>query len=277
MKKIFTLCLLIATTLFTQKLKAQFSEDFETDSATLAGNCWQFINMEWSNDPSYVITGIGGMLSNPPVNGSSTRDMITPPLTITSTSLAISFNYQLSNNLPGAAVRTIEVGIQDPAGNYTMLELITLNRFSPTTVQLYSNTFPATPGMWKLVVKTGGSIGAGNVRTLIDDFSTDATSIYAPGTYCNSAPLAVDDLFIGIIDTPVFGNVSTNDSEPDGESMTSAIVVTSPDGVVVLNPGGTFSFTPDPLFAGSTTSFTYRLTDDGFSPLNSNIATVTIN
>jgi len=277
MKKIFTLCLLVVTTFLTKESKAQFSEDFESDSATLAGNCWKFVNMEWTSNPSYVISGVGSMLSNPPTSSSSTRDMITPPLTITLTSLTISFNYKLTNNLPGAATRFIQLGIEDPFNNYTPLDIVLLNTTSPVTVQSYSNTFPVTAGLWKLVIKTGGSTGGGNVRIVIDNYSTDATSIYAPGTYCNSAPLAVDDLFTGLIGSPVFGNVSTNDSEPDGESMTSAIVVTSLDGVVVLNPDGTFSFTPDISFFGSTTSFTYRLTDNGFSPLNSNIATVTIN
>src|SRR5687768_14654522 len=277
MKKIFTLCLLVVTTFLTKESKAQFTEDFETDSATLAGNCWQFNSMYWTSNPAYVITGVGSLCSNPPTSSSSTRDMITPPLTITSTSLTISFNYKLTNNLPGSATRTIEIGMQDPSNNYTMLDFFTLDNTIPTTVQLYSNTFPVTAGLWKLVVKVGGSIGGGNVRTIIDDFSTDATSIYAPGTYCNSAPLAVDDLFTGLIGNPVYGNVSTNDSEPDGESISSAIVVTSPDGIVVLNPDGSFSFTPDISFFGPTTTFTYRLTDDGFSPLNSNIATVTIN
>src|SRR5688572_196145 len=123
MKKIFTLCLLVVTTFLTKESKAQFTEDFETDSATLAGNCWRFVNMEWTSDPSYVITGIGSMLSNPPTSSSSTRDMVTPPLTITSTSLTISFNYKLTNNLPGAATRTIEIGMEDPSSNYTMLDL----------------------------------------------------------------------------------------------------------------------------------------------------------
>jgi hypothetical protein len=80
-----------------------------------------------------------------------------------------------------------------------------------------------------------------------------------------------------MIGYPVFGNVLTNDSEPDNEAMTSALVGTSPDGIVVLIPDGTFSFTPLITFTGTTTSFTYRVTDAGFNPANSNLAKVTIN
>ncbi|HKB44087.1 MAG TPA: T9SS type A sorting domain-containing protein, partial [Chitinophagaceae bacterium] len=87
----------------------------------------------------------------------------------------------------------------------------------------------------------------------------------------------VNDVFSGPIGSVVSGNVITNDNEPDGETMTPSIVATSPDGVVVLNSNGSFTFTPNPGFTGSTTTFTYKLNDGGFSPLNSNIATVTIN
>lgn len=277
MKKIFTLSMIGVFTLLSITTKAQFTENFETDSTALKGNCWQFVNIEWTSNPAYVITGVGSMLSNPPVTSFSTRDIITPPLTVTSTSLTISFNYKLTNSLNGAATRTIEIGIQDPSNNYTTLDIVNLDRNSPTTVQSYSNSFPATPGMYKLVIKTGGSTGAGNVRTVIDDFYTDATSIYAPGTYCNSAPVAVNDNFSGFLGAPVYGNVMLNDSEPDNETMTSAIVATSPDGTVVLNPDGSFTFTPYASFTGPSTTFTYRLTDNGFSPLSSNVATVTIN
>jgi Bacterial Ig domain/Secretion system C-terminal sorting domain len=276
MKKFFTLCALVATFL-SQELKAQFSENFETDSTALKGNCWQFNLIEWTSNPAYVITGAGSMLSHPPVNSSSTRDILTPPLTITSNSLTISFNYKLTNSLNGGSTRTIEIGIMDPSNIYTPLDTVTLNNSSPTTVQVYNNTFPAVPGMKKIVIKTGGSNGGGNVRTVIDDFYTDATSIYAPGTYCNSAPIAVNDLYTGLKGSVIYGNVMTNDNEPDNEIMTAAVVVSSPDGTVVLNPDGTFSFTPSISFMGTTTTFTYQLTDNGYNPLNSNVATVTIN
>src|SRR4026207_1259844 len=115
MKKIFTLCLLVVTIFLTKESKAQFSENFETDSTSLAGNCWQFIDMSWTSNPAYVITGVGSILSHPPTNPSATRDIIPPPLTITSTSVTISFNYKLTNNLGGAAKRYIEIGIQDPS------------------------------------------------------------------------------------------------------------------------------------------------------------------
>jgi hypothetical protein len=47
-------------------------------------------------------------------------------------------------------------------------------------------------------------------------------------------------------------------------------------GTVTLRADGSFTFTPSPGFTGGTVTFTYQLTDNGFAPLTSNIATVTI-
>jgi hypothetical protein len=69
----------------------------------------------------------------------------------------------------------------------------------------------------------------------------------------------------------------SNDSEPNGESMTAAVVATSPDGTLVLNPNGSFVFTPNIGFTGPVATFTYQLTDNGFDPFSSNVGLVTIN
>jgi hypothetical protein len=87
----------------------------------------------------------------------------------------------------------------------------------------------------------------------------------------------VDDIVIGFLGAVVSGNVMTNDNEPDGENMIATLEATSPHGTVVVNPDGSFTFTPQPGYPGTVITFTYRLTDNGFSPMMSNIATVTIN
>ncbi|HEY1023244.1 MAG TPA: T9SS type A sorting domain-containing protein, partial [Flavisolibacter sp.] len=42
------------------------------------------------------------------------------------------------------------------------------------------------------------------------------------------------------------------------------------------NPDGTFAFTPNGDFNGGDITFTYKVTDNGYDPLSSNIATVTL-
>ncbi len=275
MKKIFTLCVIAALT--TLVSKAQFTANFDNGITSLSSNCWQFYQIEYTNVSGEVINGTGSLYSNPPVNGSSTRDYFTPALNITSTSLTVSFNYKLSSKISGNATRTIVIGLVDVNNNYTSLDLITLDKNSPTTVQSYSNSFTVVPGVKKLVIKTGGNTGDGNTRVIYDDLNVSANAKYSNNGTCNSSPLAVDDNITGIIGTTVFGNVLPNDNDPDGENMTPKIVSTSNDGTVVLNPDGSFSFTPKANFSGSSTSFTYQLVDDGYAPMTSNTATVTIN
>ncbi len=131
--------------------------------------------------------------------------------------------------------------------------------------------------MQPLAFRLGGSTGDGNSRLLFDDLSTNASTYYGPATTCNSVPVAINDTFSGLTGNQVSGNVITNDNDPNGEFIKSSIVVTSADGPVVLNPDGTFTFTPNPGFSGSSTTFTYQLSDNGYDPMTSNTATVTIN
>jgi hypothetical protein len=155
--------------------------------------------------------------------------------------------------------------------------MITLDKYSPTDVQNFNQSFTlASTGARKLVIKLGGSTGDGNTRLIFDDIYANASFLYGAAA-CNSAPAAADDTYNGIISAPVSGNVMSNDSDPNNESMAASVVATSADGVVAMNSNGSFTFTPNPGFVGSVATFTYRLTDNGFDPAASNIALVTIN
>jgi hypothetical protein len=89
----------------------------------------------------------------------------------------------------------------------------------------------------------------------------------------NSAPVAVDDAISGNEDTVITGNVLTNDTDADGDSLT-AIKVSDPSNgtLTTLTSAGAVSYTPDDDFNG-TDSFTYKA-NDGFT--DSNVVTVTI-
>ena len=91
----------------------------------------------------------------------------------------------------------------------------------------------------------------------------------------NDAPDAVNDVFPGIEDNPITGNVAGNDTDPDGP-MTNISVVTGPmNGTLVLNPDGTFTYTPNGNFNGPD-GFTYQYCDGG-TPNQCDQATVTLN
>ena len=268
--------LLLAAMLTLGNVNAQYSQNFEGTTSTLSGDCWTLTDVHITNNPADVITGNGSLYSNPPTNNSGTRDFVTPALKLATTSLEISFNYKPSSAINGNATRTIEIGVEDALENYTILHVITMDKFSPSTVQSYNGTFTvASAGVIRLVIKLGGSGGDGNSRTIIDDLYTNASPLYGAGS-CNSAPVAVNDAFTGVVNTVISGNIMLNDNDPNDEAMVAGVVANSPDGVLVLNANGSFTFTPNPGFTGPTTSFTYSLLDNGYSPMSSNVATVTL-
>ncbi|MCB9185743.1 MAG: tandem-95 repeat protein [Flavobacteriales bacterium] len=92
----------------------------------------------------------------------------------------------------------------------------------------------------------------------------------------NNPPVAVDDFNNTLVDTPVSGNVVTNDSDPNGDNLTvNPSPVSGPDnGTLVLTPGGAYTYTPNNGFEGEDT-FTYVVCDDG-TPSMCDTATVTI-
>ena len=97
-------------------------------------------------------------------------------------------------------------------------------------------------------------------------------------------PVAEDDINNTSINTPVDGNVLTNDSDPDGDPLTVTevngtpigttipTVIPTAGGAVEMNPDGTYTYTPNPTFVGEDT-FTYEVTDPAG---NVTTATVTI-
>jgi VCBS repeat-containing protein len=89
-------------------------------------------------------------------------------------------------------------------------------------------------------------------------------------------PVANDDSYSTNENTPLSvaaPGVLANDVSPSGEPLTCAILATPTHGHVILNPDGSFTYTPAANFTG-TDSFTY---EDSDGQLHSNVATVTLN
>jgi hypothetical protein len=108
--------------------------------------------------------------------------------------------------------------------------------------------------------------GAPGVGTIRDD---DTAPVAA------TAPVAVNDNFLATQSTPLTvpaPGVLANDTDAEGDRLTVLLVSGPASGGLVLNPDGSFTYTPNPDFVG-TDSFNYRATDGTNS---SNVATVTI-
>jgi gliding motility-associated-like protein len=88
-------------------------------------------------------------------------------------------------------------------------------------------------------------------------------------------PVANNDEYNTGANTPVSGNVGTNDQNPSGGATTYNLVnggTAAQNGTLVFNPDGTFTFTPNQGFVGTVT-FTYEICN----PVGCSQATVTIN
>ncbi|MBI3468489.1 MAG: tandem-95 repeat protein [Planctomycetes bacterium] len=113
-----------------------------------------------------------------------------------------------------------------------------------------------------------------------DGASSNGATVTISVGEVNDAPIAVADSAATLEDTAVSGNMLVNDTDPDNtdgvagnEDALTAVVDSGPaHGTLVLNPVGSFIYTPDCGFIG-TDSFTYKA-NDGL--LYSSLATGTI-
>ncbi|MEO1706898.1 MAG: Ig-like domain-containing protein [Pseudomonadota bacterium] len=90
----------------------------------------------------------------------------------------------------------------------------------------------------------------------------------------NPAPDAVDNVVGTPEDTPVTFDVLGNDNDPDGDPLTITGTSAPQNGVVVINPDGTLTYTPDANFTGTDT-FTYTI-DDGNGGTDEAMVTVNV-
>ena len=114
-----------------------------------------------------------------------------------------------------------------------------------------------------------------NVRFInVANPSTDCVAGATP-VDPNTPPVAVDDAYAvtggGVLTVPAPG-VLANDTDAEGDPLTAELVSGPASGTLVLNPDGSFTYTPGEDTVGPVT-FTYRASD-GIA--TSNVATVTI-
>src|SRR6185312_9884100 len=91
--------------------------------------------------------------------------------------------------------------------------------------------------------------------------------------FVNSAPVALSDPVVTNEDTPVSGNVLTNDTDADGDALNAVLVNGPAHGSLTLNADGSFTYTPSANYNGPD-SFTYKANDGS---ADSDVATVSIN
>ncbi|RMA56688.1 Ig-like domain-containing protein, partial [Ulvibacter antarcticus] len=106
------------------------------------------------------------------------------------------------------------------------------------------------------------------------DTATVYIEIQPLGSPANEPPVANADTNTTEVGVPVSGTVLSNDFDPDGDPIVVTANTQPANGTVVMNPDGTYTYTPNPGFEGEDT-FEYTICDDG-TPQLCDTATVTI-
>jgi hypothetical protein len=194
----------------------------------------------------------------------------TPVLDVTD-QVNISFNWQFDQAFDKGARRWIKVYLTDP-NNIIVSRLDSFEcPHVANAIYNYNRTFlHLQPGVYKVYLNYQGT--GGTARIAIDQLMVSAGLHYAEG--CNSSPVAENDNITGYPDHTATGQVTVNDRDADRDYFNAYLISSSPDGKVQLRGDGSFTFTPNPGFTGHSTTFTYKVCDNGYGRLCSQDATV---
>ena len=104
---------------------------------------------------------------------------------------------------------------------------------------------------------------------------SDTATVTVTVNEINDAPAAVDDVAVTDEDVAATIAVLSNDTDPDGDTLSVTAASDPANGSVAVNVDGTITYTPDSGFSG-VDSFTYTI-DDGRGGTSSATVSVTVN
>ena len=148
------------------------------------------------------------------------------------------------------------------------------------TAQTCVGALPNSDSLEVTYTPNAGFTGTDSFTYKANDGTSDSNDATVSITVnpVNDAPVAVDDGYSvaedAVLDVDAAG-VLANDSDADGNPMTSVLVTDTANGVLTLNADGSFSYTPNADFNGSD-SFSYKA-NDGLAGSNEATVTITVN
>lgn len=206
-----------------------------------------------------------------------------------------TFTYQASDGTASSNVATVTITIRSVNdAPVAQGQSITTTQDTPVSIILIatdidSNTLTYTVSAPAHGVLSGtapnltytpnaGYSGSDNFTFSANDGTTDSNpaAVRITVTHVNHAPQAAADSYSTAEDTILTVNAAqgllTNDTDPDGDSLTAVQASSPAHGTLTFYASGAFSYTPDANWYG-TDSFTYKVSD---SALDSSTATVAI-
>jgi VCBS repeat-containing protein len=230
----------------------------DTTSAD-GGNTWTKVT-----GPSHgtvTMTGTGGFTYTPALNYTGTdsftyklcdvdNDCSTATVTIRINDVPVAVNdsYTTPKN---TALTSSVAGNDTPSADGGNTWTMTVPPASGTVVLNTNGTFTYTP--------VTGFTGTVQFTYKVCDVDNDCATAIAT-VKINDVPLAANDNYTTAKNTPLTASVTGNDTPSADGGNTWTVTVPPTSGTVVLNPNGTFTFTPatNPT---ATVTFTYKVCD----------------
>lgn len=187
-----------------------------------------------------------------------------------------SFTYTVSDGNGGSATGTVTITVVNQAPVATNVSASTQAGSAVTVTmaatdsdgQMLTYSIVSTPGNGTLSAVSGATVtytpnsgysGSDTFTFRANDGLTNSNTATATVSV-NGAPVAGADAATVVVGQSVSGNVLTNDTDPDGDTLTSSLASAPANGTAIVTSGGTFTYTHN----GSATtfdSFTYTASD----------------
>jgi hypothetical protein len=272
-------CLLVVTSLLFAGTNAQVAENFNTRDGIalsqikgyLQNHCWILPDLDITR---FNTESDGWLVPGETITPDQRTGIYTPALDVPA-QITVTFNWQFNEAIEKGARRWLKLYLTDPNNILiSRLDSIECSSVTAQTSYTYNKSFSGIqPGIYKVYLNYQGK--GGHARIAIDQLVVSAPLHYSEG--CNTSPIAENDNITGLPDHTATGQVTANDRDADKDHFNAYLISNSPDGKVVLHGDGSFTFTPNPDFAGHATTFTYKVCDNGFGRLCSQDATVKLN
>ena len=248
--------------LLMQSGYSQLAESFNTRQgikanqikAYLHNNCWLLNQFEVVPAVKHAAVKGNGVLVSTSPSGASLQ---TPFLNITDP-FRVSFSFRYQSNFYNHAM--LKVNLVNEAGEISTLDVVDLPVNGDNDIlydEVFSNT---TSGVYKLALSFQQPDDKGMI--MLDEFYVTAP-LYYEGGGCNTAPLALADVFTGNADRTATGSLSANDRDWSEKKLAAFVIADSKDGKITIHDGLRFSFEPNIGFNGNRTRFSYRVCDSG--------------